>query len=64
MWNYKLVPLNSVTDYKAGLTAFLSAEKYFRKFGLKSETGYIQKGFKNTKTLTFSDELSCCNIRP
>ena len=45
LWDHKM--MNTDFDYKFGLMSFLSAEKYFGRFGLRTEIGYIQKGFKD-----------------
>ena len=45
LWNHKMMAADF--DYKFGLMTFLSAEKYFGRFGLRTEIGYIQKGFKD-----------------
>lgn len=48
LWDYQSVPINLDTYYKAGLMAFIQAEKAVSKrFALRTELGYIQKGFKN-----------------
>jgi hypothetical protein len=53
IWDYKLVNVDSDNEYKFGLQAFLQAEKDFGNlFALRTELGYIQKGFKNNVTLT------------
>jgi hypothetical protein len=47
---------NSDQDYKAGLSAFLFAEKKLNKmFSIKPEFGYLQKGFKNNVDLRSDD---------
>ncbi|MBN2730589.1 MAG: PorT family protein [Bacteroidales bacterium] len=48
IWDYKLVNVDSDNEYKFGFLAFLQAEKDFGKLlALRTEFGYIQKGFKN-----------------
>ena len=49
LWNHKMMTTDF--NYKFGLMTFLSAEKYFGKFGLRTEIGYIQKGFKDKMEL-------------
>lgn len=45
-WDYKLVSFNPNFDFKFGMAAFLFAEKNLSSvFSLKTELGYIQKGF-------------------
>jgi hypothetical protein len=59
IWDYKLVPIDSDNEYKFGFQAFLQAEKDFGNFlALRTEFGYIQKGFKNNIQLTFADGTS------
>lgn len=59
IWDYKLVSVDIDNDYKVGLMAFIQAEKDFsNSLSLRTEFGYIQKGFKNNLTLTFSDGTS------
>ncbi|QQS50970.1 MAG: PorT family protein [Bacteroidota bacterium] len=56
IWDYKLVNVDSDNEYKFGLQAFLQAEKDFGKLlALRTEFGYIQKGFKNNLTLTSAE---------
>lgn len=56
IWDYKLVPIDSDNEYKFGLQAFLQAEKDFGNIlAVRTEFGYLQKGFKNNLTYTFSD---------
>jgi hypothetical protein len=59
-WDYKLISIdNPNKDYKIGFLAFLSAEKKISKmFSIRSEIGYIQKGFKNNVEMTSSDGTS------
>lgn len=47
-WDFKLIPFDpSYSTYKHGFTAFAFGEKTINKYlGIKSELGYIQKGFK------------------
>lgn len=53
IWDYKLVNVDSDNGYKFGLQAFLQAEKDLGDFlALRTEFGYIQKGFKNNLELT------------
>lgn len=53
LWDYKLVPVDSDNEYKFGFQAFLQTEKDFGNlFALRTEIGYIQKGFKNNITFT------------
>lgn len=59
IWDYKLVSIDSDNEYKFGFQAFLQAEKDFGNFfALRTEFGYIQKGFKNNLELTFADGTS------
>jgi len=59
IWDYKLVPVDSDNEYKFGFQAFLQAEKDFGNLlALRTEFGYIQKGFKNNLELTFADGTS------
>jgi len=57
IWDDKLVSEESGNKYKFGFQAFLQAEKDFGSFlALRTELGYIQKGFKNNSMeLKFSD---------
>ena len=56
IWDYKLISVDSDNEYKFGLQAFLQSEKDFGDFlALRTEFGYIQKGFKNNIQLTFPD---------
>ena len=56
IWDFKLVPVDFDNDYKVGLMTFIQVEKDFSNLlSLRTEFGYIQKGFKNNLTLTFSD---------
>ena len=56
IWDYKLINVDSDNEYKFGLQAFLQAEKDFGDLlAMRTEIGYIQKGFKNNITLTFAD---------
>lgn len=44
------------TGFKIGFAAFLSGEKKMGKlFSIRPEIGYIQKGYKNTSELYFTD---------
>ncbi len=56
-WDYKLISFDSDNKYKFGFQAFLQAEKDFGDFlALRTEFGYIQKGFKNNSIdLKFAD---------
>lgn len=49
LWDYKsFTTINPKQDYKTGLSFFISAEKeIIRILSVRSELGYIQKGFKN-----------------
>ena len=58
LWNFKLSPIDWDIEYKFGLMTFLSGEKFFGKFGLRAEIGYLQKGFRDTRELIFSDGTS------
>ena len=58
LWDFKHIPVDWDRDYKVGLMTFISAEKFFGKFGLRTEIGYLQKGFKDTRELIFSDGTS------
>jgi hypothetical protein len=59
VWDYKLVPIDSDYEYKFGFMAFLQAEKDFGNLlALRTELGYIQKGFKNNIELLFVDGTS------
>lgn len=56
IWDYKLVNVDSDNEYKFGFQAFLQAEKDFGELlALRTEFGYIQKGFKNNSTLTSAE---------
>ena len=56
IWDYKLISVGSDNDYKVGLMVFFQAEKDLGNiFALRTELGYIQKGFKNQLELTFVD---------
>ena len=56
IWNYKLVNVDSDNEYKIGLQAFLQSEKDFGNLlALRTEFGYIQKGFKNNVKLTSAE---------
>ncbi len=56
IWDYKLINVDSDNEYKFGFQAFLQAEKDFGKLlALRTELGYIQKGFKNNLTLTSAE---------
>lgn len=53
------MPVDSDNKYKFGFQAFLQAEKDFGNIlALRTEFGYIQKGFKNNIELTFVDGTS------
>jgi len=59
IWDYKLVNVDSDNKYKFGFQAFLQAEKDFGNLlALRTEVGYIQKGFKNNIQLTLADGTS------
>jgi hypothetical protein len=56
IWDYKLVPVDSDNEYKFGFQAFLQTEKDFGNLlALRTEFGYIQKGFKNNIKLTSAE---------
>jgi len=56
IWDYKLVSVDEEHDYKLGLQAFIQVEKDLGDlFALRTEFGYIQKGFKNNRELITSD---------
>ncbi len=56
VWDYKLVNLDMDNKYKLGVQAFLHTEKDFGKFlALRTELGYLQKGFKEEIRLAFPD---------
>ena len=55
LWNFKLFPIDWDIEYKFGVMTFLSCEKFFGKFGLRVEIGYLQKGFCDTRELIFLD---------
>ncbi len=56
IWDNKLVNVDSDNEYKFGLQAFFQAEKDFGKLlALRTEFGYIQKGFKNSLALTSAE---------
>ncbi len=48
-WDYKLLNIDDLNGrYKIGIQAFAQAEKDLGKyFALRTELGYVQKGFKN-----------------
>ena len=55
IWDYKLISVDSENEYKFGFQAFLQAEKRFGNLlAVRAEFGYLQKGFKNNKQLTFA----------
>jgi len=54
-WNPKILFSEMEIGYKVGLMFFLSSEKCFEFFGLKTEIGYIQKGF------SYKHETKSCN---
>jgi|GEM_PF-779249 len=60
LWNYKLFSIeNPNKDYKTGLSFFLSAEKEINKaLSIRSELGYLQKGFKNNLELSLGDGIT------
>ena len=58
IWNFKLFPIDWDIEYKFGLMTFLSGEKFFGKFGLRVEIGYLQKGFRDASELIFSNGTS------
>lgn len=54
IWDYKLIDVDMDYKYKFGLQAFLQAEKDFGNLlAMRTEFGYIQKGFKNNVQFTF-----------
>ena len=56
IWDYKLINVDSDNEYKFGFQAFLQVEKDFGELlALRTEFGYIQKGFKNNLTLTSAE---------
>lgn len=57
VWDYKLIRSNSsYIRYKSGIQSFFQAEKELgRILALRTELGYIQKGFKNNIQFTFAD---------
>lgn len=56
IWDYKSANIDSDHNYKFGLQAFLQGEKDFGDhFALRTEFGYIQKGFRDNITLTLAD---------
>ncbi|MFV0592918.1 MAG: porin family protein [Draconibacterium sp.] len=59
VWDYKLVSVDADNKYKFGLQAFFQAEKDLgNAFAIRTELGYIQKGFKNDLELLFPDGTS------
>lgn len=59
VWDYKLISPDSDKDNKVGFMAFVQAEKDLGNIlALRTEFGYIQKGFKNKFELTFPDGTS------
>ncbi|WP_319502885.1 outer membrane beta-barrel protein [uncultured Draconibacterium sp.] len=56
-WSYQILSQWEVnTDYRFGFAAFLSAEKDLNKlFVLRSDIGYVQKGFLNDQELYLVD---------
>lgn len=56
IWDYKLIPIDPQIDYKVGLMAFIQAEKDLGNIlALRTEFGYIQKGFKDQFEFTTAD---------
>ena len=56
IWDYKLASVDFDNKYKFGFQAFFQTEKDFgNRFALRTEFGYIQKGFKNNMELAFVD---------
>jgi hypothetical protein len=56
IWDYKLISVDSDNEYKFGLQTFLQAEKDFGKLlTLRTEFGYVQKGFKSYISLISAD---------
>ena len=53
--NYDIIEIKPDLDYKIGYMAFLNAEKNIKKFGLRAEMGYIQKGFRISREFNFPD---------
>jgi hypothetical protein len=63
IWDYKLISFDTDNDYKVGPMAFIQAEKDFGKIlAIRTEIGYIQKGFKSQLELTFEDEATAVTI--
>ena len=59
IWNYKLISGDADIGYKFGPMAFIQAEKDFgNNLALRTEFGYVQKGFKNQFELRFEDGTS------
>lgn len=59
IWDYKLINDDTDIEYKFGLQAFLQAEKDLGNLlALRTELGYVQKGFKNNIQLTFAEGTS------
>lgn len=59
IWDFKLMPVDSDSKYKFGVQAFLQAEKDFGNLlALRTEFGYIQKGFRNNLELISVDGAS------
>jgi len=58
-WEYKHFSADYSNDYKIGFMTFIHAEQNFGNIlALRTEIGYIQKGFKNQMELTFPDGTS------
>ncbi|GAB1405688.1 MAG: porin family protein [Lentimicrobiaceae bacterium] len=56
IWDFKLIKVDSDNEYKPGLQAFLHVDKDLGDlFALRTELGYIQKGFKTNVALVFPD---------
>jgi len=65
LWKYKLFSKTTPNQtYKIGLSSFIFAEKNINKLlGIRTEIGYIQKGFKEKNTPKFPDGNSVKIIR-
>lgn len=58
LWNYKLASFDSDINYKSGLMSFVAAEKDLSDIlCLRTELGYVQKGFNSKFDLIFGDGL-------
>jgi opacity protein-like surface antigen len=63
IWDYKFFPDDKqIKDYKPGCYLFLFAEKKVNElFSIRTEIGYIQKGFENNMNLILLDGSSAGN---